>query len=97
VVFKLDPVSIIFALSLFNNSLATLAKYLGGTAINIYRNYDGFCIRSALIQSAHEIQCDTFNYYPTHSIVVKWTLIAGMSFSFFIIVLILSRFLARLN
>jgi len=35
-------------LSLFNNSLATSAKCLGGTAINIYRNHDGLCIGSAL-------------------------------------------------
>ena len=45
---NLDPGSMIFALSLFNNSLATSAKCLGGTIINIYRNHDGFCIGSAL-------------------------------------------------
>jgi len=47
--FGVDMVSIIFALSLslFNNSLATFC--LGGTAINIYRNHDGFCIGSALV------------------------------------------------
>ena len=44
---NLDPVSMIFTLSLFNNSLATSAKCLGGTAINIYRNHDGLCIGSA--------------------------------------------------
>jgi hypothetical protein len=47
---NLDLVSMIFALSLFNNSLATSAKCLGGIIINIYRNHDGFCIGSALIK-----------------------------------------------
>jgi hypothetical protein len=47
----LDRVSMIFALSLFNKYLATLAKCLGNTIINIYRNYDGFYIRSALNMS----------------------------------------------
>ena len=41
---NLDPVSIIFALS-----LTKLAKCLGDTAINIYRNHDYFCIGSDLI------------------------------------------------
>jgi len=45
---NLDPVSTIFALSLFNNSLVTSTKCLGVTAINIYRNHNGFCIGSAL-------------------------------------------------
>lgn len=35
---NLDPIFIIFALSFFNNYFATLAKYLGDTIINIYRN-----------------------------------------------------------
>ena len=47
---NLDQVSMIFALSLFNNSLAISAKCLGGTVINIYRNHDGFCIGSALME-----------------------------------------------
>jgi hypothetical protein len=38
--------------SLFNDYLATSAKRLGGSIINVYRNYDGFCIRSALMFSA---------------------------------------------
>ena len=46
---KLDPVSMIFALSLFNNYLVTSAKCLCDTIINVYRNYDGFCIRSVLM------------------------------------------------
>ena len=45
---NLDLVFMIFTLSLSNNSLATSAKCLGGTIINVYRNYDGFCIGSAL-------------------------------------------------
>ena len=44
---NLDPVFMIFAL-LFNNSIATSAKCLGGTVINMHRNHDGFCIGSAL-------------------------------------------------
>ena len=43
---NLDPVSIIFAL--FNNYLAISAKHLDGSTINVYRNYDDFCIGSAL-------------------------------------------------
>jgi hypothetical protein len=46
---NLDPVSMIFALSLFNNYLATSAKRLGGSTINIHINYDGVCVGSALI------------------------------------------------
>jgi len=38
----------IFALSLFNNSLTISAKYLDDNAINIYRNHDDFYIKSAL-------------------------------------------------
>ena len=34
---NLGPVSMIFALSLFDNSFTTLAKYLGGTTLNVYR------------------------------------------------------------
>ena len=45
---NLDPVSMIFALSLFNNYLATSAKRLGDNTINIHRNYNDFYIRSAL-------------------------------------------------
>ena len=45
---NLDPVSMIFALSLFNNYLATSVKHLGGSTINVHRNYGGFCIGSAL-------------------------------------------------
>ena len=45
---NLDPVSMIFALSLFNNYLATSVKRLGGSTINVYRNYANFYIRSAL-------------------------------------------------
>ena len=48
---NLDPVSMIFALFLFNNYLATSAKYLGGSTINAHRNY-GFCIGSALSHHA---------------------------------------------
>jgi len=36
----LDQVSMIF--TLFSNYLATSAKCLGGTIINVYRNYDSF-------------------------------------------------------
>jgi len=45
---KLNPVFMIFALSLFNNYFAASAKCLGGTIINVYRNYDSFYIESAL-------------------------------------------------
>jgi hypothetical protein len=45
---NLDLVSMIFALSLFNNYLATSAKCSGGGTINVHRNYAGFCIESAL-------------------------------------------------
>jgi hypothetical protein len=45
---NLDLVSMIFALSLFNNYLATSVKWLDDSTINVHRNYDGFCIRSAL-------------------------------------------------
>jgi len=38
--------SINFTLSL-NKYIATSTKCLGGTAINVYRNHNGFCIRSA--------------------------------------------------
>jgi hypothetical protein len=48
---NLDLVSMIFALSFFNIYLATLAKCLGGSTINVHRNYDGFCIESALARS----------------------------------------------
>jgi hypothetical protein len=41
----------IFALSLFNNYLATSAKRLGDSIINVHRNYDDFCIGSALSRS----------------------------------------------
>jgi hypothetical protein len=47
----LDPVPMIFALFLFNNYLATSTKCLGGSTINIHRNYNGFCIGSALMDS----------------------------------------------
>ena len=47
---NLDPVSMIFALSLFNNYLATSVKHLGGSTINVHRNYGGFCIGSALMR-----------------------------------------------
>jgi hypothetical protein len=47
---NLDPVSIIF-LSLFNNYIAISTKHLGVSTINVYRNYGGFCIGSALISS----------------------------------------------
>ena len=53
---NIDPVSMICALSLFNNSLATSAKCLGGTAINIYRNHDDFYIESALTVVTLSIQ-----------------------------------------
>jgi hypothetical protein len=33
---------------LFNNYLATSAKYLGGNAINVHENYDDLCIGSSL-------------------------------------------------
>ena len=42
---NLDLVSMIL-LSLFNNYLATSAKYLGGSTINVYRNY-GVCPKQA--------------------------------------------------
>jgi hypothetical protein len=47
---NLDPISMIFALSLslFNNYIDTSAKWLGGSIINVHKNYGGFCIRSAL-------------------------------------------------
>jgi len=44
---NLDPFCMIL-LSLFNNYLATSAKRLGGSTINVHRNYGGFCIGSAL-------------------------------------------------
>ena len=34
--------------SLFNNYLATSAKRLGNSTINVYRNYDGLYIESGL-------------------------------------------------
>jgi hypothetical protein len=46
---NLDPVSMIFALSLFNNYLAMSAKRLSDSTINVHRNYGGFCIESALM------------------------------------------------
>jgi hypothetical protein len=46
---NLDPVSMIFALSLFNNYLAMSAKCLGDSTINVHRNYGGFYIESALM------------------------------------------------
>jgi len=42
----LDLVSMIF-FSLFNNYITTSAKWLGGIAINVYRNHGSFCIGSA--------------------------------------------------
>ena len=55
---NLDPVSMIFTLSLFNNYIVTSAKCLGDTAINVYRNHNGFCIGSALMPSC------TYLTYP---------------------------------
>ena len=46
---NLDPVYMIFTLSIFNNYIATSAKCLDGAAINVYRNHNDFCIGSALI------------------------------------------------
>jgi hypothetical protein len=43
---NLDTVSMIFALSLFNNCLAISAKRLGDSTINVHINYGGFCIMS---------------------------------------------------
>jgi hypothetical protein len=48
IVSDLDSVSIIFTLSLVNNYLATSAKRLGDSIINVHRNYGDFCIGSAL-------------------------------------------------
>ena len=45
---KLDPIFMIFTLTLFNNYLTTSAKCLGDIIINVYRNYYGFYIGSAL-------------------------------------------------
>ena len=45
---NLDLVSMIFALSLFNNYLAISAKRLGDSTINVHINYSGFCIGCAL-------------------------------------------------
>jgi hypothetical protein len=56
---NLDPVYIIFALSLFNNDLATLVKCLGDSTINVHRNYGGVCIRSALSKLPIHIQAET--------------------------------------
>ena len=57
---KLDPVSMTFALSLFNNYLATSAKYLDGTIINVYRNYGGFCIGTAPYERIRYYATDYF-------------------------------------
>jgi hypothetical protein len=38
---NLDPVFMMFALSLFNNYLVTSAKHFGGSTINVHRNYGG--------------------------------------------------------
>ena len=46
---NLDPVSMIFTLSL-GTTLPTSVKCLDDTIINVYRNYDGFCIESALVE-----------------------------------------------
>jgi hypothetical protein len=66
---KLDPVSMIFALSLFNKYLAASAKYLDGTIINVYRNYGGFCIGTALMKGSDTMQRTTSsvpNNYPSY-------------------------------
>jgi hypothetical protein len=44
---SLALISMIFAL-FFNNYLAASAKYLDDNITNVYRNYSGFYIRSAL-------------------------------------------------
>jgi hypothetical protein len=54
---NLDPVSMIFALFLFNNYLATSAKRLGDSTINVHKNYGAFCIGSALISCFGPLFC----------------------------------------
>jgi hypothetical protein len=52
---NLDPVSIIF-FSLFNGYLVISAKRLGVS--NVHRNYDGFCIESALGPPSPPVKSD---------------------------------------
>jgi hypothetical protein len=46
---NLDPVSMIFLLSFFNNYITTSAKRLGDSTINVHTNYGDFCIGSGLV------------------------------------------------
>jgi hypothetical protein len=61
-VYNLDPV---------NNYLAILAKCLGGSTTNVYRNYDDFYIKSTLITTIKKLQrwitCKTTGSFPGRS------------------------------
>jgi len=61
--------------SLFNNYFVTSAKRLGDNIINVHRNYDAFCIESALISSP-------FCVFRVVSLIVyttqRWWLVIGI-------------------
>ena len=71
-VFNLDPISMIFALSLFNNYIITSAKRLDGSIINVHRNYGDFYIGSALTPCS-TIFLYTYVYiHPNSSLFAIW-------------------------